>query len=66
MPEKLAAAAHEELEGLGVRILVGTRVREVDREGVLHLIASHGWLRGVLLIAVGRVNQVVRPRLKLH
>ena len=32
----------------------------------LHLIAIHGWLRGVLLIAVGRVNQVVRPRLKLH
>ena len=32
----------------------------------MHLIAIHGWFRGVLLIAVGRVNQVVRPRLKLH
>ena len=32
----------------------------------MHLIAIHGWLRGVLLIAIGRVNQVVRPRLKLH
>ena len=32
----------------------------------MHLIAIHGWVRGVLLIAIGRVNQVVRPRLKLH
>ena len=32
----------------------------------MHLIAIHGWFRGVLLIAIGRVNQVVRPRLKLH
>ena len=32
----------------------------------MHLIAIHGWLRGLLLIAIGRVNQVVRPRLKLH
>ena len=32
----------------------------------MHLIAIHGWFRGVLLIAVGRVNRVVRPRLKLH
>ena len=34
LPEKLAAAAHEELESLGVRILVGTRVTEVDGKGV--------------------------------
>ena len=32
----------------------------------VHLIAIHGWLRGLLLIAIGRVNRVVRPRLKLH
>ncbi len=32
----------------------------------MHLIAIHGWFRGVLLIAIGRVDQVVRPRLKLH
>lgn len=32
----------------------------------MHLIAIHGWFRGVLLIAIGRVNRVVRPRLKLH
>ena len=32
----------------------------------LHLIAVHGWLKGLALIVVGRVNAVVRPRLKLH
>jgi NADH dehydrogenase len=32
----------------------------------MHLMAIHGWLRGLVLILVGHVNQVVRPRLKLH
>jgi NADH dehydrogenase len=32
----------------------------------MHLIAIHGWLKGLLLIAVGHVNQVIRPKLKLH
>lgn len=32
----------------------------------LHLIGIHGWLKGCALILVGHVNQVVRPRLKLH
>ncbi|MFM1815758.1 MAG: dehydrogenase [Pseudomonadota bacterium] len=32
----------------------------------MHLIAIHGWLRGLAMIVVGHVNQVVRPRLKLH
>jgi NADH dehydrogenase len=32
----------------------------------MHLIGIHGWLKGVALIVVGHVNQVVRPRLKLH
>jgi NADH dehydrogenase len=32
----------------------------------MHLIAIHGWMKGVALILVGHVNQVVRPRLKLH
>lgn len=32
----------------------------------MHLMAIHGWLRGMALILVGRVNQVIRPRLKLH
>jgi NADH:ubiquinone reductase (H+-translocating) len=32
----------------------------------MHLIAIHGWLKGLALILVGHVNQIVRPRLKLH
>lgn len=32
----------------------------------MHLIAIHGWLRGLFLIAIGRVNAIVRPQLKLH
>lgn len=32
----------------------------------MHLIAIHGWLRGLAMIAIGHVNHVVRPRLKLH
>jgi NADH dehydrogenase len=31
-----------------------------------HLVAIHGWLKGLALIVIGHVNQVVRPRLKLH
>ena len=32
----------------------------------MHLFAIHGWLKGLFLMLVGHVNQVVRPRLKLH
>lgn len=32
----------------------------------MHLIAIHGWLKGVSLILLGHVNQVIRPKLKLH
>jgi NADH dehydrogenase len=32
----------------------------------MHLLAIHGWLKGLSLILVGHVNQVVRPKLKLH
>jgi NADH dehydrogenase len=32
----------------------------------MHLIAVHGWLAGLALMLVGRVNAIVRPRLKLH
>ncbi|MBV9882275.1 MAG: NAD(P)/FAD-dependent oxidoreductase [Sphingomonadaceae bacterium] len=32
----------------------------------MHLIAVHGWLKGSILMLVGRVNMIVRPRLKLH
>jgi NADH dehydrogenase len=32
----------------------------------MHLIAIHGYLKGLLLIAIGQANAIVRPRLKLH
>lgn len=32
----------------------------------MHLIAIHGWLHGSALILLGRVNAIIRPRLKLH
>ena len=32
----------------------------------MHLIGIHGWFKGMALMLVGRVNRVVRPRLKLH
>jgi len=32
----------------------------------MHLLAIHGWFRGSMLIIVGQINQVIRPRLKLH
>jgi NADH dehydrogenase len=32
----------------------------------MHLVAIHGWIKGVTLIVIGHVNQVIRPRLKLH
>ena len=32
----------------------------------MHLLAIHGWLKGSVLILVGHVNAIVRPRLKLH
>ena len=32
----------------------------------MHLIAIHGWFKGMALILVGHVNQIIRPRLKLH
>jgi NADH dehydrogenase len=31
-----------------------------------HLVGIHGWIKGLALIAVGAVNTIVRPRLKLH
>lgn len=32
----------------------------------MHLIAIHGWMKGLFLLLVGHVNNVVRPKLKLH
>lgn len=32
----------------------------------MHLLAIHGWLKGLAMIMVGHVNQIIRPKLKLH
>lgn len=32
----------------------------------LHLLGIHGWVKGTFLMLIGRVNRIVRPRLKLH
>lgn len=32
----------------------------------MHLIGIHGWIKGLGLMVIGRVNRIVRPRLKLH
>jgi NADH dehydrogenase len=32
----------------------------------MHLVAIHGWLRGLIMILVGHVNAIVRPKLKFH
>jgi NADH dehydrogenase len=32
----------------------------------MHLFAVHGWMRAIVLIVIGQVNSVIRPRLKLH
>ncbi len=32
----------------------------------MHILTIHGWIKGLALIALGHVNQVIRPRLKLH
>ncbi len=32
----------------------------------MHLIGIHGWLKGLGLMVIGRVNRIVRPKLKLH
>jgi NADH dehydrogenase len=32
----------------------------------MHLLAIHGWIKGLALILVGHVTRIVRPKLKLH
>ncbi len=32
----------------------------------MHLLAIHGWIKGIGLMIIGRVNRIVRPKLKLH
>lgn len=53
---------------VGGRMAVEGRLARIAYASLyrLHLIAIHGWLRGVALIVIGRVNQIVRPKLKVH
>ena len=32
----------------------------------MHLLAIHGWWRGIAMLLLGRVSRIARPRLKLH
>lgn len=32
----------------------------------MHLIGIHGWVKATFLMLIGRVNRIVRPKLKLH
>jgi NADH dehydrogenase len=53
---------------VGGRMAVEGRLARLAYQSLyrMHLVAVHGWLRGTALILVGRVNQIVRPKLKLH
>lgn len=32
----------------------------------MHLIAIHGWTKGLAMIAMAQINRIMRPRLKIH
>ena len=53
---------------IGGRMAIEGRLARFAYIGLyrMHLIAIHGWLLGLVVIAVSKVNNVVRPRLKLH
>ncbi|MGZ3371503.1 MAG: NAD(P)/FAD-dependent oxidoreductase [Caulobacteraceae bacterium] len=53
---------------IGGRMAIEGRLARFAYIGLyrMHLIAIHGWLAGLVVIAVSKVNNVVRPRLKLH
>jgi NADH dehydrogenase len=53
---------------IGGRMAIEGRLARFAYVGLyrMHLIAIHGWLKGLVVIAVSKVNNVVRPRLKLH
>jgi len=53
---------------IGGRIAVEGRVARFVYKSLyrMHLLAIHGWVKGTVLIMIGRVNTVVRPKLKLH
>jgi len=47
------------VEGRLARLIYTTLYR-------LHLLGIHGWWKGMGLMMLGRVNRIVRPKLKLH
>jgi NADH dehydrogenase len=53
---------------VGGRMAIEGRLARLAYQSLyrMHLIAIHGYMRGIALIIVGRVNQIVRPKLKLH
>ena len=53
---------------IGGRLAIEGRLARFAYIGLyrMHLIAIHGWLSGLVQIAVSKVNNIVRPRLKLH
>jgi NADH dehydrogenase len=53
---------------IGGRLAIEGRVARLVYVSLyqMHLLAIHGWLRGLAMIAIGHVNHVIRPRLKLH
>ena len=57
--------------GVGVGVLVSATLGRFWFFALLGLfgvalVAIHGWLKGLGLMLVGRVNRIIRPRLKLH
>lgn len=53
---------------VGGRMAIEGRLARIAYQSLyrMHLIAIHGYVRGIALIIIGRVNQIVRPKLKLH
>lgn len=53
---------------IGGRMAIEGRVARFVYKSLyrMHLLAIHGLLRGTGLLLIGRVNTIVRPRLKLH
>ncbi len=53
---------------IGGRMAIEGRIARFVYQSLyrMHLIAIHGWLKGLTMILVGHVNHIIRPRLKLH
>ncbi len=53
---------------VGGRLAIEGRIARIVYVSLyrMHLVAIHGWLKGSIMIVVGHVNQVIRPKLKLH